>query len=112
MTWPGSSVTITHSYFGLDGSASSGIITFSLSSAIRNGGRTISGNLPYAMVAGILTVTLPCNDDPGTVPQGTSYTVTEAITGETQQEFTIVVLAADNGKTVDLAAYLPSVAGS
>jgi hypothetical protein len=114
MSWPGSSVTITHAYTGLDGSASSGSVSFTLSGPLRNGGVTLPGGQPLVVTLtnGALSVSLPANDDSGSIPSGTSYSVTERIVGASETEYPITVPSASNGLTIDLASLLPSDGGA
>ena len=114
MAWPGSVVTIAHSYTGLDGSASSGSVSFTLSGPLRNSGVTLPGGQPLVVTLtnGALSVSLPANDDPASIPAGTSYSVTERVTGASETEYPITVPATRNGLTIDLASLLPSDAGA
>lgn len=105
-----SQVTITHSYLGLDGSAASGTVTFQLTQTMRNAGVTYPAKTPVTatLTAGAFSITLPANDDSGTVPDGSAYLVAEAI-GDAEETSTITIPASEAGQTIDLASLLPSV---
>ena len=103
--------SITHSYLNLDGTPASGKVTFQLSGAMRNSGITFAPSMPMVcpLSAGSLIAVLPANNDPGTVPDGVTYLVTEEIasmgTGTVGQTFTILVPT--DGGSIDLASLLP-----
>lgn len=104
--------SVTHTYLNLDSTPASGKVTFELSAAMRNAGTTFAPSLPLIVTlnsGGSLIAYLPANNDPGTIPDGVTYTVTEEIasmgSGTVGQTFSIVVPT--GGGTVDLASLLP-----
>ena len=92
-----------------DGTAASGTVTFRLSEPIVNAGVTRSATEVIATVtAGALSVVLAANDDTTTLPLGTFYAVTEAITGAPVRDYEIRVPSAAVGGTCTLESLAPT----
>lgn len=96
--------------FTVGGEPASGTVTFTLTQPITNGTDTI----PCAPVSATLDGTgsfshpLPATDDPGTVPQGVWYGVTEQIAGAQPRDYFIQVSATGpNPLTLSPPATLP-----
>lgn len=104
--------SVTHTYLNLDGTAASGKVSFQLSGAMRNSGTTFANSLPMICnlnSGGSLIAVLPANNDPGTIPDGVTYTVTEEIAsmGSASVGETFAILVPTGGGTIDLASLLP-----
>lgn len=104
--------SVTHTYLNLDGTPASGKVTFELSGAMRNSGTTYAPSLPMICPlnsGGSLVAYLPANNDPGTIPDGVTYTVTEEIAsmGTASVGETFSILVPTGGGTIDLASLLP-----
>lgn len=106
-------VTVTGQFDNEDGTAAAGTIQFQLSAPITNGGVT-TYPVPVTVTlnaSGAFSVPLPANDDAGTLPAGTTYTVIERITSASNREYTIVVPAATPGGACTLASLTPGTPG-
>jgi hypothetical protein len=57
------------------------------------------------------SVTLQANDDPGTVPQGVWWGVTETITGAQPRDYFITIPAAAPNGTIDISTLTPGQTG-
>lgn len=87
-------ITVTGLYT-VDGSPGAGAVTFTLCQTISNGA-TIIPCAPLTVTldaTGTLTATLPATDDPGTIPPGVWYGVTEQINGAQPRDYFIQVSA-------------------
>ena len=112
-------IEVTHSFVNLDSTPASGVVAFRLSQRITNGSQSYASELPvHASLNsdGELSQQLPANNDPATVPQGSSYLVTLLLNGSSGQTlpgdtYEIVVPYNAPGGTVDLGTLLPSQVG-
>lgn len=103
-----SKAKITHTFENADGTPSSGRITFTLTKRMTNGNQTITPsavaiNLP---ANGQLSVELPANNDPGTLPEDAQWKMEWHILGSDPEEFFITVPT--GGGTVELSKLLPT----
>lgn len=108
-----STVTIAETYQAPGGGAAAGTVTFILSFPMSNAGVTID-TAPVSVTldgTGAISVVLEANDDAGTSPAGTSWTVIEQISGASRAEYTIVVPSASAGQTVQLSELRPAEPG-
>jgi hypothetical protein len=112
MTWPAGVATtiVTHAYFGADGSPCTGQVDFVLSLPVDSSAPPLSV-FPRAVTAeigkaapGLIAIQLARNDNPGFLPAGTSYTVTERIDQWGTRERTIQLTSA-LGASVDLSEF-------
>lgn len=109
-------ITVTHRFTNLDGSAASGCVIFRLSQRITNGGVSYE---PQVVVhanldaTGRLSQALPANDDAGTTPVGSTYTVIPQINGNTAtaEVDSITIPHTAPGGTVTLGTLLPAQLG-
>ena len=112
-------IEVTHTFTNLDGTSASGVVAFRLSQRITNGSQSYTSEIPvHASLNsdGELSQQLPANNDPATVPQGSSYMVTLLLNGSSGQTlpgdtYEIVVPYNAAGGTVDLGSLLPSQVG-
>jgi hypothetical protein len=108
-------VTVTHQFLNPDQTAASGMIAFRLSGQMTNGSTTYGPTVPVHAALdsdGDLSQLVPANNDPATVPQGTSYTVTLFLNGDSAVTFSDIVVPYNApGGTVDLGTLLPSQVG-
>ena len=103
-------ITVTGTYLNPDGTACSGTVTFTLNEPIAN------GNVIYHVQPQVVTLTgngtisqkLVANDDAGTTPTGSFYTVNEDLSSAPQREYVATVPAASPGGTVDLSTLMPN----
>lgn len=105
--------SVSHTYQNIDGTPGSGALTWALSQSMRNGGTTYSAGLPVVInlnSSGYFVLVLPANNDAGTIPDGTSYTVTEKIAGAELQTWSVVVPT--GAGAIDFASLLPQDAGA
>jgi hypothetical protein len=85
-------VTVIADRTRADGTNPAGTLTFTLSAAITNGSETVTASpITVPLIDGVATATLYANDDTGTTPAGTSYTVTEFVDGATQRNYPVTV---------------------
>ena len=105
-------VTITGSYETPAGQPAQGVITATLSEPIQNGTTQIDptpiqGQIVDGQVmdnSGELPFTLVANNDPATLPVGSSYQFTVELDNAPLQEFNAVVPYTAPSGTVDLSA--------
>lgn len=93
-----------------DQTAQAGSFTFRLSEPIVNDGIVIAPTEVTATLdgGGNLAVSLAANDDTGTLPQGTFYSVTENITGAPPRDYEIRVPSAAVSGTCTLESLAPT----
>lgn len=75
-----------------------------------NGAQSIMPSQPIHSAldgSGLLSQSLPANDDPGTLPADTRWQVAINITGASEETYAIVVPHAAAGGTADLGSLLP-----
>jgi hypothetical protein len=114
------SITVTHQFKNLDGTAASGVVIFKLSSRITNTGLSYSSEIPVHSTldsSGNLSQVLPANNDPTTTPANSNYLVTFMLNGasgqmESGDEYSITVPYNAPGGTVDLGTLLPAQQGA
>jgi len=95
-------VTITHTFETAADLAAAGEVDFLLVEPIHNGITVVAKTITAPLSgAGLLSVNLASNTDPGTIPTGTTYKVTERITGQTAFSYYIQI-PHDQGSTLDL----------
>lgn len=106
-------VTITHEFDTASDTAAAGSVEFLLVAPMHNGTTTISAAPVISVLAGsgIMTQVLAANTDPGTQPGGTTYQVTEKITGQTSISY-FVQVPHDQGSTLNLRDLTQWVGGS
>jgi hypothetical protein len=103
-------ITVTGKYLNADGTACSGTVTFTLNEPIAN------SNVIYHVQPQIVTLngsgeisqSLVANDDTGTTPTGSFYTVNECLTDAPNREYVITVASASPDGTVDLSTLMPN----
>lgn len=97
-------VTVTRDYDLASGEAPTGVVYFTPSTWLLNNGITlVPAAVPAALDSlGKISVALVANDDVGTTPQDSRYTVREVITGQPVRSYQVVV-PHNAGTTVDLA---------
>lgn len=95
-------VTITHTFETAADLAAAGQVDFQPVSPMHNGITVVARKITAQLTgAGLLSQLLAANTDPGTLPTGTVYQVTERISG--QSPFTYYVqVPHDRGSTLDL----------
>jgi hypothetical protein len=97
------SVTVTGSY----GEAPGGTITFTLCQPMTNQNVIAPAEpIVVTLTGGTFSQELLANNDPGTVPQGVWYGVTEQIAGCQPRDYFISVPAA--AATVDISTLMPA----
>ncbi len=107
------SVTVTGTFQNEDGTAAAGTLQFQLSAPIANSG-IVTEPVPLTVTlnsSGSFSVPLKANNDPATVPEGTSYTVLERVTSTSNREYSVVVPYNAPGGTVDLSTLMPQQPG-
>lgn len=97
-------VTITHTFQTPADLAAVGVVDFQPVEPMHNG-TTVVANKTTAVLSGVgaLSQKLAANTDPGTLPTGTTYKVTERITGQATFSY-YVQIPHDQGSTLDLRA--------
>lgn len=97
-------VTVTRDYDLATSEAPTGGLYFTPSDWMVNGGVTIAPAARYGRLdaAGIASITLAANTDPGTTPTGTHYLVEEAIQGQPIRRYAVVI-PHNAGPTVNLS---------
>lgn len=113
-------ITVTHQFKNIDGTAASGVIIFRLSARITNSDLTYDPTVPVHAALdsnGNLSQALPANNDPTTTPQGSNYIVTFMLNGSSGvplmgDEYSITVPYNTPGGTVDLGTLLPAQVGA
>ena len=113
-------INVTHGpIFNLDGSYASGEILFRLTKRITNGVQTYAPQIAAKATlsgTGTISISLPANNDPATVPGDSQYVVTFLLNGAaaqmlSQDEYFITVPYNAAGGTVDLGTLLPNQVG-
>lgn len=107
------SITVTAHFENEDGTAAAGTVQFQLSSVIANADVVIEP-VPLTVTlnaTGKLSVPLKANDDAGTIPEGSTYTVVERVTSTSNREYSIVVPHTAPTSTVDLSTLMPGQPG-
>lgn len=112
-------ITVTHTFTNLDGSPASGVVAFRLSKRITNGTQSYASEVPVHATlngSGVLSQVLPANNDPATVPNDSTYTVTFFLNGAggattSGETYEITVPYNASGGTVDLGTLLPAQVG-
>lgn len=99
-----SHVVITRDYDLADGDAPTGVVYFTPSAWLVNNGVTVpAAAVPAALDAvGRIAIDLVANTDPGTTPAGSHYTVREAIIGQSERSYRVVI-PYNAGSTIDLS---------
>lgn len=100
---------VVHQFLDSDGSFAEGVVTFQLSETITNGPVTIvPSDLPTATLdsTGSIAIELAANDDPDTIPAGSTWNVTLQLAGARSDTYSITVPSAGSGD-VDLGDLLP-----
>lgn len=109
LTYP----TVTHTFLnGGDGTPASGVVTFTLSTPVTNGGVTLVPSTVTAALSatGELSQTLASNLDVGTIPENSTWLVTERILGSPERSYAICLPSASAGAlSVDLGSLMPGV---
>lgn len=104
-------VTVTRTYRNPAGYPAQGTVRFVPSNPMVNGVTTVAvpvdGYLDYL---GQLSVVVAANNDPGTTPTGSYYTITETLAGLSPRTYQVVVPYDAAGGTVDLSTLSPLVA--
>jgi hypothetical protein len=103
-------ITVTARYANPDGTAASGTVKFKLSKPFANASTIYHGQTLAATLngSGQISQSLAANDDAGTAPANTTYTVTEALVDTPEREYQISVPHAAPGGTIDLSALMPN----
>lgn len=113
-------ITVTHGpIYNLDGSYASGEIVFRLTKRVTNGVQTYAQQVAAKAVlsaTGTISISLPANNDPATVPADSQYVVAFLLNGANGQalpedEYFVTVPYNAAGGTVDLGTLLPSQTG-
>lgn len=102
-----STATLTHAFQNADGSAATGIVTFTLTKRITNDTTTVlPATIPSNLnPSGQLSQVLTANNDAGTVPTDSQWRVDIRVAGS--QELTYYIIVPTGGGTVDLGTLLP-----
>jgi hypothetical protein len=103
-------ITVTGTYYNVDGTAAVGTVSFKLSEPIANS-NVIYHLLPKEVTlngSGSISQLLVANDDTATTPTGSYYIVTEKITNSPSREYQIVVPHAATNGTIDLSTLMPN----
>lgn len=111
-------ITITGGPFTRpDGQPAQGTVTATLSERIQNGADVveptpITGTLDASGMlqndTGLQPFTVEANNDPGTVPQGSTYEFVIETDGAPIDPFVAVVPYSAGGQTIDLSALMPA----
>lgn len=98
-------ITVTATYRNPSGAPSFGTVSFTPSASLIQAGAGIVTltEISVVVIFGVLSVVLYADDDPGTVPTGQGYLVTETF-GPDPVEYSIVVPHTAPGGTIDLSA--------
>ncbi len=102
--------TVTGTYQRLDGSPTSGGVTFTPNAALTAGSSDVmvpASPVAVTLVNGAFAITLVCTDNAGVSPTGWAYTVVERIAGADRRTYTISVPA--GGSALDLADVTPLI---
>jgi hypothetical protein len=105
-------ITVTGTYLNADGTACAGTVTFTLSEPITNSG-VIYHQAPQVATlngSGAISQILVANDDTGTTPTGSFYTVSEVLSGAPSREYSITAPHTAVGSTIDLSTLMPNTA--
>jgi len=112
---------VTATYLAPDGTPSAGLapaagrVTFQLSAELQDSTDeefVVAPTIPLSATlnsSGQISIVLIANDDTTTQPIGSTWTVTESITGAPSRTYSVSIPAASPGGTVDLSALSPSV---
>jgi lysophospholipase L1-like esterase len=104
-------VTVTHTFEVANDVPASGAVEFTLVAPMRNEISVVAAPVKATLtVAGLISQKLAANTDPGTTPTGTTYKVTERLTGQPALTYYIQV-PHDQGATIDLRALAGWVGG-
>ena len=104
-------VTVTGKWERIDGTVPVGTVMFQLSYEISDGVSVFSTIIPVVTTldnTGSISIRIPANDDPDTLPIGTHYIIIENIDGNPRTYFVIIPHTALGG-TISLAAIVPYV---
>jgi hypothetical protein len=100
-------VTVTCRFASADGTIPKGLVSFTPTAPMSNGGSTVPAEAkPVTLVDGLGIIVLDANDDAGTVPSGTGYKVTERIIGAAPRTYTVILTHAQ--PAVNLADLVPT----
>lgn len=101
-------VTVTCTYQYQDETPASGTVSFTLSVPVANSGLLLSGREQTVTLdaSGKISLVLPANDDPGTIPAGSSYLVKERIAGSPVRVYSIVI--PHTAASLDLSTVAPA----
>ena len=111
-------IQISHTFLNLDGSSASGSVVFRLSDRITNSGSSYDSALSVTSTlngSGELSIVLPANNDPTTVPANTYYNVAFMLNGAESggvgdSQMIMLPYNAEGG-TIDLGLLLPQTSG-
>lgn len=100
-------ITVTGNYQNPDGSAASGMVTFTPTAVMRNSDGLTETSVSQTVratlnISGAISVQLAATDDPGTTPVGVTYLVREYISGQRQPASYYIAVPADTVGTIDL----------
>lgn len=101
-------ITVTRHYKTPGGYAAQGVVYFTPSDVMHNGDTVIASTERGELDRdGVLSIVVYANNNPGTTPPGTYYTVHEDITGQNKRSYTVVIPYNAVGGTVNLATLAP-----
>lgn len=105
-------VTVTGTFNKAPGVTSVGNLQWQLSADLFQGGLPIANRdpIPVSLVDGAFSVVLWANDDPGTTPTGTYWTLSGVVDGEGFSEN--YVISHTMAPTVDLSQLTPAAASN
>ena len=100
--------TVTHTFANADGTAGSGTVKFTLTKMMTNGTTSM---VPASVTAnlnssGVLSQSIACTNDVGTVPTDALWRVDLNILGDSEQSFFVAVPT--GAGPLDLGGLLPS----
>jgi nitrous oxidase accessory protein NosD len=109
-----STVPVTGTYVGLDGTAARGSVSFT-GKVLTIAGVEDTLIAPYQVRAqldatGSFSISLPATDDPNVLPNGWTYTVVEALDSGGGRKFELDVPLAAAGTGIDLSTVAPATA--
>jgi hypothetical protein len=101
-------ITVTRTYKPPAGHAAQGYVRFIPSSPMINGTTTISAPEQATLSkTGAISISLAANNDPSTTPTGTTYRVTENLSGQASRSYDVIIPYNAAGGTVDLSTLAP-----
>jgi hypothetical protein len=111
-------ITLTATFTRPDGSAAQGKVTATLSQAIQNGTAILDPTPVVGILnaagalqnsSGVRPFTLEANDDPATLPQGSTYAFVVELDSAPVREFEAIVPHTASAGTIDLSALEPTL---